>query len=75
MVCISCILIPLAIFIWHKFLQPIFGRFWTPSWDKKIEGADPASTAAKCPFSGASNSTASEDKAACPASGATKKTE
>ena len=30
MVCISCIVIPLVLFIWHRFLQPIFLKFWNP---------------------------------------------
>ena len=30
MVCISCILIPLALYIWHRFLQPVFLKVWNP---------------------------------------------
>jgi len=30
MVCLPCIVIPAFLFIWHKFLQPIFLRFWNP---------------------------------------------
>jgi len=30
MVCVPCIVIPFFLFIWHKFLQPIFLRFWNP---------------------------------------------
>jgi hypothetical protein len=30
MVCIPCIVIPLCLFIWHKFLQPVFLKFWNP---------------------------------------------
>lgn len=30
MVCIPCIVIPLLLIIWHKFLQPIFLRIWNP---------------------------------------------
>ena len=33
MVCISCILIPLALYIWHRFLQPVFLKMWNP-WAK-----------------------------------------
>ncbi len=36
MVCISCILIPLALYIWHKFLQPIVAA-WCPSLAKSVE--------------------------------------
>lgn len=30
MVCISCIVIPLMLYIWHKFLQPIALKIWNP---------------------------------------------
>lgn len=30
MVCIPCIVIPLLLFIWHKFLQPIFLKIFNP---------------------------------------------
>ncbi len=33
MVCVSCIVIPLVLYIWHKFLQPIFLKIWNP-WAK-----------------------------------------
>lgn len=38
MVCLPCIVIPFFLFIWHKFLQPIFLRFWNP-WARVEEGA------------------------------------
>ncbi len=54
MVCISCILIPLALFVWHRFLQPMVAHLF-PSLaskvDKKLEqqnnsGGDKA----RCPI-------------------------
>jgi hypothetical protein len=56
MVCISCILIPLALFIWHKFLQPIFGKmFGFGSVEDKTAAdtgnADGAAAKMSCPFS------------------------
>ena len=30
MVCVPCIFIPLFLYIWHKFLQPIVLKFWNP---------------------------------------------
>ncbi len=33
MVCISCIVVPLFLYIWHKFLQPIALKIWNP-WGK-----------------------------------------
>merc|ERR1712018_1097659 len=68
MVCVPCIVIPVLLYIWHRFLQPIFLKFWNP-WakvdtDKKVEGEGgsnvlpPGHTGAdkvngsSCPFSG-----------------------
>ena len=33
MVCVPCIVIPVLLYIWHRFLQPIFLRFYNP-WAK-----------------------------------------
>jgi hypothetical protein len=30
MVCIPCFLIPIFLFIWHRFIQPIVLAFWNP---------------------------------------------
>ena len=35
MVCVPCIVIPVLLYIWHRFLQPIFLKFWNP-WAKVI---------------------------------------
>lgn len=32
MVCIPCLVIPVALYIWYRFLQPIFLRFIKPWW-------------------------------------------
>ncbi|XP_034651847.1 UPF0729 protein GD16342 [Drosophila subobscura] len=34
MVCLPCFIIPLLLYIWHKFVQPILLRYWNP-WEKK----------------------------------------
>ncbi|EDV99979.1 UPF0729 protein GD16342 [Drosophila grimshawi] len=34
MVCLPCFIIPLLLFIWHRFVQPILLRYWNP-WEKK----------------------------------------
>ncbi|XP_034476783.1 UPF0729 protein GD16342 [Drosophila innubila] len=34
MVCVPCFIIPLLLYIWHKFVQPIMLRYWNP-WEKK----------------------------------------
>ena len=33
MVCVPCIVIPVLLYIWHRFLQPIMLKFWNP-WAK-----------------------------------------
>ncbi|EDW05685.1 UPF0729 protein GD16342 [Drosophila mojavensis] len=34
MVCVPCFIVPLLLYIWHKFVQPILLRYWNP-WEKK----------------------------------------
>lgn len=43
MVCIPCIVIPVVLWIFHRYIQPLILKFWNP-WEKKgIEGkTDPA---------------------------------
>jgi len=36
MVCVPCIVVPLVLWIWHKFIQPYVLLFWNP-WAKKVE--------------------------------------
>ena len=33
MVCISCIVIPVLLWLWHRFLQPVVLKFYNP-WQK-----------------------------------------
>ena len=62
MVCIPCLVVPALLFIWYRFLQPIFLRFWNPfgkveakneTSKEKIENVT-ESSAKKCPFSSVS---------------------
>ncbi|KAG7170585.1 UPF0729 protein [Homarus americanus] len=39
MVCIPCIVVPVLLFIWHRFLQPLILKFWNP-WGKVTSGAE-----------------------------------
>ena len=39
MVCIPCIIIPVVLWIWHRYLQPIVLKFWNP-WGKVEETKD-----------------------------------
>lgn len=34
MVCIPCFIIPVLLFVWHRFIQPYILRYWNP-WAKK----------------------------------------
>lgn len=36
MVCIPCFIIPVLLYIWHKFIQPYVLKYWNP-WAKKDE--------------------------------------
>ncbi|XP_037934142.1 UPF0729 protein CG18508 [Teleopsis dalmanni] len=36
MVCVPCFIIPVLLYIWHRFIQPIMLRYWNP-WAKKDE--------------------------------------
>ncbi|KAG8233880.1 hypothetical protein J437_LFUL013997 [Ladona fulva] len=38
MVCVPCIVIPVLLFIWHRFFQPIVLKFWNP-W-KPVESSN-----------------------------------
>lgn len=73
MVCVPCFLIPILLFLWHKFLQPMMLMFWNP-WktdeEKKREAEEAKllqeKTPAACPFGGVANpspvtSTVAED--------------
>ena len=60
MVCVPCIIIPVLLYIWHRFIQPIVMKFWNP-W-KPVENAEKKTdestavteTKATCPFSNSS---------------------
>lgn len=34
--CIPCFIVPVLLFVWHRFIQPYILRFWNP-WAKKDE--------------------------------------
>ena len=67
MVCVSCIVIPVFLWLWHKYLQPLVLRFWGPlPWgaaqpvegttDPKVD-ADKDTSSKTCPFASKSNIT------------------
>ena len=79
MVCISCVVVPVVLYIWHRFLQPLMLRFWNPFGLVEASSTPKQSgEPLKCPFSGsdsdATATAAGGEKsetapAACPASG------
>lgn len=40
MVCIPCFIIPVLLYVWHKFIQPYILRFWNPWQKKDAQGND-----------------------------------
>lgn len=48
MVCVPCFIIPVLLFIWHRFIQPYVLRFWNP-W--AVKDADGNIVETKAPFS------------------------
>nr|AAY27479.1 CG18508 [Drosophila melanogaster]AAY27491.1 CG18508 [Drosophila melanogaster]AAY27495.1 CG18508 [Drosophila melanogaster]AAY27499.1 CG18508 [Drosophila melanogaster]AAY27503.1 CG18508 [Drosophila melanogaster] len=49
MVCVPCIIIPLLLYIWHKFVQPILLRYWNP-WEKKDDDGNVIKKGPDFPF-------------------------
>ena len=66
MVCVACFVIPVVLWLWHKYLQPLVVRFWGPlPWgnqeavkENKDSTKDPGKGAIGngCPFSNKSSS-------------------
>lgn len=67
MVCISCIVIPLVLFIWHRFLQPFVAKIWGAPAAKAVED-DAKKMASSCPMGSGSAKAAAESGGAtsCP---------
>ncbi|XP_055615726.1 UPF0729 protein AAEL015238 [Toxorhynchites rutilus septentrionalis] len=49
MVCVPCFIIPVLLFLWHKFVQPIVLRFWNP-WEKKDKDGKVIKAGPEFPF-------------------------
>ncbi|XP_023174065.2 UPF0729 protein GD16342 [Drosophila hydei] len=49
MVCVPCFIIPLLLYIWHKFVQPILLRYWNP-WEKKDAEGNVVKAGPEFPF-------------------------
>lgn len=64
MVCISCIVIPVFIWLWYRFIQPLLVKLNILSQSKPAVDSSKtdAKTELKCPFSGAKSETSTEAK-------------
>lgn len=62
MVCISCIVIPLALWLWHRFLQPIVLKFWNPWGKVEDKTSDGSETKLTCPMSNGKSATVDPPK-------------
>ncbi|KAL9882349.1 UPF0729 protein GD16342 [Glossina fuscipes] len=49
MVCVPCFIIPVLLYIWHRFFQPILLRYWNP-WEKKDADGNIIKAAPEFPF-------------------------
>ncbi|XP_013109477.2 UPF0729 protein GD16342 [Stomoxys calcitrans] len=49
MVCVPCFIIPVLLYIWHKFVQPILLKYWNP-WEKKDAQGNVIKAAPEFPF-------------------------
>lgn len=73
MVCISCVVVPVVLYIWHRFLQPLLLKFWNPWGAVEAKNGAPASSAEplKCPISGkVTSNDQPEPNGVCPATAA-----
>jgi len=54
MVCVPCIVIPVLLWLFHKYIQPFILKFWNP-WEKKsLEGISSGDTSKLDPVTAAS---------------------
>lgn len=49
MVCVPCFIIPVLLFLWHRFIQPFVLRFWNP-WEKKDKDGNVIKAGTEFPF-------------------------
>lgn len=49
MVCVPCFIIPVLLYIWHRFIQPIMLKYWNP-WEKKDEQGNIIKAGPEFPF-------------------------
>ncbi|XP_035893025.1 UPF0729 protein AGAP000931 [Anopheles stephensi] len=49
MVCVPCFIVPVLLYLWHKFVQPILLKYWNP-WEKKDKDGNVIKTKPKNPF-------------------------
>ncbi|XP_041762159.1 UPF0729 protein AGAP000931 [Anopheles merus] len=49
MVCVPCFIVPVLLYLWHKFVQPLLLKYWNP-WEKKDADGNVIKTEPKNPF-------------------------
>ncbi|XP_050073708.1 UPF0729 protein AGAP000931 [Anopheles maculipalpis] len=49
MVCVPCFIVPVLLYLWHKFVQPVLLKYWNP-WEKKDKDGNIIKTEPKNPF-------------------------
>lgn len=67
MVCVPCLVVPALLFIWYRFLQPIFLKIWNPFGTVENKKTD----APKDEIANGQTPTENSNAAACPGSGKT----
>lgn len=50
MVCVPCFIIPVLLYVWHRFIQPYVLRYWNPWAKKDKDGNVIPHDASKSPF-------------------------
>lgn len=58
MVCIPCVIAPVLLFIWYKFIQPLVLLVWNPWANRGVKmdaSSDPQATEATDPLQAAKN--------------------
>lgn len=50
MVCVPCFIIPVLLYVWHRFLQPVMLRYWNPWAVRDADGNVTDNAPPKFPF-------------------------
>lgn len=50
MVCVPCFIIPVLLYVWHRFIQPVMLRYWNPWAVRDADGNVTDNATPKFPF-------------------------